>query len=205
MTEDDLRKMGMVKDANGYYRKEKTVPQPRDIEYKDKNGNVILKAKEFLPFEGFDAKRFTQDKFRTITLTLFGVPMPKQSVRSTKSGHHYQPQKTVDRKKDYQGQIKQQLPEGFIRFETEVHLTKFHCIFPPLKSFQKIKGRMDALRNGEIFYKNTKPDLVDNLKKLVFDSMSGIVCKDDSIVVTENDTAKYYGVGGCIIIELKGY
>ena len=63
---------------------------------------------------------------------------------------------------------------------------------------------MDAIRNGEIFYKNTKPDLPDNLKKLVNDAMSGLVYEDDSLIVTENDTAKYYGIGGCIIIELEG-
>jgi Holliday junction resolvase RusA-like endonuclease len=78
-------------------------------------------------------------------------------------------------------------------------------MYPPLKAFHKEKGKMEAIRNGEIFYKNTKPDLIDNLKKLVFDSMAGIVLKDDSIIVTENDTAKYYGVGGCIIITLEGY
>ena len=186
---------GFTKLADGTYIKTKTVLQPREVEYKKK----MSTHRENIVVEG------SAIGFKTITLTLFGVPMPKQSVRATKSGHFFQPQITVDRKKDYQKQIREQMPPDFVMFDTEVHLTKFHCIFPPLKAFHKIKGRMDALRNGEIFYKNTKPDLIDNLKKLVFDSMSGIVCKDDSIIVTENDTAKYYGLGGCIIITLKGY
>ena len=216
MTEDDLRKMGLVKDDNGDYRKAKTVKQPREkylpmtdckvptsLSFSRKTHKVTGSAMADVKLDKDGYFRVVQ--FRTIKLTLFGEPMPKQSVRANKDGHFYQPQKQVDRKKDYQKQIMEQLPVGFRMFTTEVHITKFHCIFQPLKKFHKIKGRMDALRNGEIFYKNTKPDLIDNLKKLVFDSMSGIVCKDDSIIVTENDTAKYYGMGGCVIITLKGY
>lgn len=140
-----------------------------------------------------------------LSLKLFGIPMAKQSVRSTKTGHHYQPKDTVDRKENYINQIIEQLPKGFVPFEKEIHVTKFHCIYPPLKAFHKIKGRMDAIRDGKVFYKNTQPDLIDNLKKLVFDSMANIVFKNDGLIVTENNTAKYYGIGGAIIIEMEGY
>jgi Holliday junction resolvase RusA-like endonuclease len=64
---------------------------------------------------------------------------------------------------------------------------------------------MDAIRNGEIFYKATRPDLPDNLKKLVNDSMSELVFRDDSIIVSEDNVKKYFGIGGCIIIEMSGY
>lgn len=203
---------GFTKLPDGTYIKTKTVDQPRDIakgitpkelihNYK-LTGTSIESQIETINSKG-DWR--VNPQLRIITLTLFGIPMPKQSVRATKSGHFFQPQITVDRKKDYQRQIREQLPADFVMFETIAHLTKFHCIFPPLKAFHKIKGRMDAIRNGEIFYKTSKPDLIDNLKKLAFDSMSGIVTKDDSLIVTENDTAKYYGIGGCIIITLKGY
>lgn len=228
---------GFTKNADGSFSKKKTSLQPRDIEiktkqfeYKDNSGKVIFKATEYLPFEGFDANKFTDKceplksscnisgtlKLRKLTLTLFGEPMPKQSVRSycTKkvdkaSGRHilahFQPKEMEERTADYIRQIKEQLPEGFIRFEERVHITKMHFIFQPLKAFHKIKGRMDAIRNGEIFYKNTKPDLPDNLKKLANDSMSALVYKDDSIIVSEDNVKKYYGVGGCIIIEMEGY
>jgi len=197
-TEGELKNMGLKQNSDGSYSKVKTVLQPRDMTL-DKIIKIYRQTGNFY----LDSTPSTS-LFRTLKLTLFGIPMPKQSVRATKSGHYYQPKETVDRKNDYIKQIKEQLPEGFIPFEHEVHVRKFHCIFPPLKAFHKIKGRMEAIRNGEIFYKNTKPDLIDNLKKLVFDSM-GDVIKNDSIIVTENDTAKYYGVGGCIIIELEGY
>lgn len=193
----DLEKMGLRQNPDGSFQKQKTVPQPRELE---KPKNPIT----------------TKQPLRKITLTLFGEPMPKQSVRAycTKkvdrsTGRHilahYQPAEQEVRVKDYQRQIREQLPPDFTRFESRVHITKMHFLFAPLKGFQKIKGRMDAIRNGEIIYKETKPDLPDNLKKLVNDSMSGLVYKDDGIIVSEDNIKKYYGIGGCIIIEMEGY
>lgn len=148
-----------------------------------------------------------------ISLKLFGEPMPKQSVRSYATGRrnkngilivdHFQPQKTVDRTKDYIKQIKEQLPAEFKIFEKQVHVTKMHFIFPPLKSFSKDK--MNRIESGELIYKTTKPDLPDNLKKLVNDSLSGLVYKDDSIIVSEDNVKKYYGTGGIVLIDLQGY
>lgn len=200
MAKEQFNLSGFQQNADGSYSKKKTVLQPREksVVYNIGN-NQTLTLKEYLPFEETEELK----KNKILKLTLFGIPMPKQSVRAA-NGHFWQPKETIERKADYQKQIKEQLPEGFKMFETEVHITKFHCIFPPLKSFHKEKGKMDAIRNGKIFYKNTKPDLIDNLKKLCFDSMDGVL-KNDSIIVTENDTAKYYGVGGCIILEMRGY
>ncbi len=194
-----------------------STPQPRESSWIKTQENKLLlnikkdnsKIEDIIWSKTLSTERIIKvageaiNPIHKITLTLFGIPLPKQSVRSS-NGHFWQPQKTVDRKKDYQRQIKEQLPKDFVKFTTEVHLRKFHCIFPPLKGFHKIKGRMDAIRNGEIFYKNTKPDLIDNLKKLCFDSLEDVI-SNDSIIVTENNTAKYYGIGGCIIIELSGY
>lgn len=143
-------------------------------------------------------------KGHVIEFTLFGIPMPKQSVRANKNGHFFQPKSATDRIKDYQKQLSSILPRSFRMFEEEVHVLKMHFIYPPLKRFHKIKGRMEAIREGEIFYKNTRPDLSDNLKKLVMDAMSGIVYKDDGIIVSEDDVKKYYGMGGAIIIKLSG-
>lgn len=199
--------MSVVPDGNGGYR----------AMTKEEKEKVISDRNKVLP--KLNAVEFAQSfpitaeecfSVRKISIKLFGIPMPKQSVRqgvNIKTGQKmfFPDTKTIGRKEDYIRQIQKQLPTDFKMFEHEVHLKKFHCIFPPLKAFHKIKGRMEAIRAGKIFYKNTKPDLIDNLKKLAFDSMSGIVLKDDSIIVTENDTAKYYGEGGCIIIELEGY
>jgi Holliday junction resolvase RusA-like endonuclease len=80
-----------------------------------------------------------------------------------------------------------------------------HFLYAPLKAFHKEKGKMEAIRNGKKYYKNTRPDLPDNMKKLVNDAMSELVYKDDSIIVSEDDVKKYYSVGGCVIIVLEGY
>ncbi len=147
---------------------------------------------------------------RKLTLILMGEPMPKQSVRSfvTKGAKptvgHYQPTEMKDRIKDYRRQICYQLPAGFTMFSHIVHIRKMHFVFAPLKSFSKTKGKMEKIHAGEIIYKTTKPDLPDNLKKLVNDSMSGLVYADDSLIATENDVAKYYGTGGMIVIEIEG-
>lgn len=204
-TEDDLRKMGLVRSEDGSYSKAKSKPQPRELEKAKviSNGNVNVsnvKRDLFLEYSHFN------DDYKTITLTLFGDPMPKQSVRSfVKNGKimHYQPKEMSDRTKDYIRQIKEQLPKDFVPFSEIVFVTKMHFIFPPLKAFHKVKGKMDAIRNGEIFYKTTKPD-IDNLSKMALDSIKDIVMVDDNLIVGISDMKKYYGVGGCIIIELKG-
>lgn len=204
-TEDDLRKMGMVRNEDGSYSKAKSKPQPRELEKAKviSNGNVNVsnvKRDLFLEYSHFN------DDYKAITLTLFGDPMPKQSVRSfVKNGKimHYQPKEMSDRTKDYIRQIKEQLPKDFVPFSEIVFVTKMHFVFPPLKAFHKVKGKMDAIRNGEIFYKTTKPD-IDNLSKMALDSIKDIVMVDDNLIVGISDMKKYYGIGGCIIIELKG-
>jgi Holliday junction resolvase RusA-like endonuclease len=197
-TQSDLDRMGLelIPGTSDQYRRKKTVLQPREI----KAAAIAIDNTKVL---------------RTVKLTLFGEPMPKQSVRSFATGaksdkgkfiiSHYQPQEMSDRVKDYQFQIRKQLPPDFKMFEEQVHITQMHFIFPPLKAFHKIKGRMDDIYQGKIIYKTTKPDLPDNLKKLVNDSMSGVVFKDDSIIVSEDNVKKYYGVGGAIIIQMEGY
>ena len=198
-TTSELSKMGMVEVSPGVWKKKLPYGIPlseKVVIEKDEKGNPLVSA-QYVQVD------FSQPRFRKISLCLFGIPMPKQSVRSTKTGHHYQPAEMKKRTEDYKRQIRKLLPDHEM-FLNEVHITKMHFVYPPLKAFHKIKGRMESIRAGEIFYKNTRPDLMDNLKKLVCDAMSGIIYKDDSIVVTENDTAKYYGTGGCIIIEMKG-
>lgn len=204
-TESDLQKLGLQKDSDGKYSKKKTVQQPRDIKFSKPTPKSYSgeKVKAIL----FDEIGCMTELplFRKITLTLFGEPMPKQSVRATKSGDFFQPKKITDRFKFYQSEIRKQLPKDFKMFETCVFVRKMHFLYAPLKSFHKEKGKMEAIRNGKKFYKNSRPDLPDNLKKLVNDAMSEIVFRDDSIIVAEDDIKKYYSIGGCVIIELEGY
>ncbi|MBW6484393.1 MAG: RusA family crossover junction endodeoxyribonuclease, partial [Vicingaceae bacterium] len=48
------------------------------------------------------------------------------------------------------------------------------------------------VENGIRIYKSTKPDLPDNLQKLVCDSLAGIVYTNDSRIVYM-EVEKYYG------------
>lgn len=211
--EEDLSKMGLTKNPDGSYSKTKTVPQPRD-----KTPTLTKMVQNLMKPIG--EKRLLQEVnplFRKITLKLFGEPMAKQSVlqgKNFKTGAKifYQPQKAIDRKSDYIKQIKEQLPKDFTPFMTVVFVRKFHCVYAPLKEFHKKKGKMESIREGKKYYKNTQPDLIDNLKKLVFDCLGKdkktgvpLVLGNDGIIVGEDNTRKYYGIGGCIIIDLEGY
>lgn len=195
--EEDLHRMGLYWDGKQYVKIKNVATQDAKL-----NTSVVKPTKVI---------DHANDNIRVLKLELFGIPMAKQSVRSTRNGLFYQPKESDERKQDYIRQIKQQLPKDFKPFTKQVFITKFHCIYPPLKSFHKKKGKMDAIRNGEIFYKNTQPDLIDNLKKLVFDCFGKdkktkipLVLDNDGIIVGEDNTRKYYGTGGMIIIEMKG-
>ena len=205
-TEDTLRAMGLQRNTDGSYSA-KTVQQPRE-----KLTQLTTKEIEDIAKKMTTERRFEKDhidaikpneEFRRISLVLLGEPMPKQSVRSTKTGHHFQPKKHVDRAKDYKRQIANQLPTDFIPFSQEVHITKYHFVYAPLKAFQKQKGVMEKIRNGEMVMKLTAGDL-DNLLKPVNDSMNDLVFKDDAIVHSIDGLKKYYGIGGCVIIEMIG-
>lgn len=229
---------GFTKQSDGSYKKNSTSIQSRNVKLKNLSDDLFKSTAinpckpskvndsfigSKVPVDLFGEEKLYEPKpLSKITLTLFGEPMPKQSVRGYATGRrnekgtlivdHFQPKKTVDRKKDYIKQIKEQLPEDFKPFMEKVFVTKFHCVYAPLKSFHKIKGRMEAIRNGEIFYKATQPDLIDNLKKLIFDCLGKdkttkipLVLGNDGIIVGEDNTRKYYGTGGMIILELAGY
>lgn len=117
--------------------------------------------------------------------------------------HAYTDSTLVTKTKEYQTMIKAQLPNDFKPFENEVHILSLDFVFTPLKSFSDKK--LKAIESSAIVYKNTRPDQVDNLKKLPFDAMNGLIYKDDSIVVNEQNIRKYYGVNPGVFIKLKGF
>lgn len=87
-------------------------------------------------------------------------------------------------------------------FNEIVMIEKLLVIFSPLKSFSK--SQLTAVNSGYFIHKATKPDLPDNLKKFLFDCMSGVVYKDDGIIVSEKETHKLFGKEPGYYIELKG-
>lgn len=140
-------------------------------------------------------------ELQTLKLVIMGEPMSKQSFLVGK-GRGYTPAKQVYERNRIIPIISNQLPLNWKLWTQEVHITMMHFIFPLLKKHGK-QVRI-AIENGQRFYKTTTPDMPDNLKKLTLDAMSKLVYKDDALICTENDIAKYYGINPGTIIHLKG-
>lgn len=148
-----------------------------------------------------------------IKIVLKGEPIAKQSVRA----YIFQPNKWIKpqirfhqnpehikRKKEYQKQIIQQLPKGFKIFTNKVYLEQFEVMYKASKTIQRSKKKMKFIEEGGIIEKTTQPDLMDNLKKLPFDSMQGLIFSNDGLICREYDTSKVYGLENKITIILSG-
>ncbi|HCK98716.1 MAG TPA: hypothetical protein DHW42_01230 [Candidatus Marinimicrobia bacterium] len=131
----------------------------------------------------------------------FGKPFAKQSTRFTCSGFAYTPAKIKTAENNIRAQAIQQLPKGFVLFQGEIFITKCHFIFVPPKSMRK--RDLKKIKDGEIVYKKTRPDLTDNLFKGLIDSLSGIVFSDDSRIVAMDNVKKYYGFVPRIELEIQ--
>lgn len=93
--------------------------------------------------------------------------------------------------------IKGQLPFGFELWTGPIAVTKLHYIFYPPKK------HLEAVERKELVLVVTRPDMTDNLNKLVFDAMKKIVYLDDSQVCVMDNVMKYYGLQPRTIIELR--
>ena len=139
----------------------------------------------------------------SITFILDISPQSKQSVSFGK-GHAY----TNSKKKKYQNDlitlIKLQKPSGFKTFTKPVKVDRLRYYFEPTKTMlknKKIKGKLDL---DLPVYHIVRPDMIDNLKKALFDALTiaGIL-KDDSIVCWEDNVKKLYRYKSGIEIELS--
>lgn len=144
-----------------------------------------------------------------LQLIIPGTPQPKQSVRSTittdKVGRlkirHHQTEKVQANEKAISLQARVQLPKGFAAFTGPVAVTKLHYYFKPQKHWPKYK--LEELKAGKIFYKNTKPDVTDNLAKPLFDALEGLIFINDSQICKMDNVAKMYGLEPRIEIEFE--
>nr|WP_315026037.1 RusA family crossover junction endodeoxyribonuclease [uncultured Chryseobacterium sp.] len=144
-----------------------------------------------------------------IALKILGIPQPKQSVRSrvakTKTGktfvRHYQTNDIKRNERNLAFDVKSQLPVGFVPSSKALHVSKLLYVFPPQKGWSQRK--MKQLEAGEVFYRDVKPDLTDNLNKPLFDALQGIVYINDSQVVKMSNVSKIYGTVPRIEIEFE--
>lgn len=134
---------------------------------------------------------------KNLKLTVLGTPKPKQSARfRIVKGKgkpfiaSYQKQEVKDTERNFAWDVKSQLPKGFIPYDCPIGV-KLLFVFPVLKGFSKTK--MKQIEDGEIIYKDTKPDLVDNAVKLAMDSIEGIVFVNDSRIC-KVESEKIYGL-----------
>ncbi len=143
---------------------------------------------------------------QTLKFKILGIPQPKQSARFRiqKFGNKsfvksYQTKEVVQNERNIAFDIKSQLPEGFIPFDSALRV-KVLFVFPPLKGWTKTKLR--NLESGMRIYKTTKPDLTDNLMKGTMDAMNGIIFTDDA-VIAEVESKKIYGLVPRIELEFE--
>jgi Holliday junction resolvase RusA-like endonuclease len=137
--------------------------------------------------------------------TILGIPQAKQSARfRIQKGANgksfvksYQSAEIKDKERNIAYDIKSQLPVGHIPLDGALGL-KALFVFPPGKWSKK---KLAALAAGEVFYKETRPDLQDNLMKMTSDAMNGIVYTDDSRIC-KTETQKIYGLVPRIEIEI---
>lgn len=131
-----------------------------------------------------------------IEFEILGKPLGKARPRVTRKGFTYTPQKTVNYENLIRWTFQSKFPnhkpfEGYIEAEIK-------AIFDVPKSYSK-KKKLELL-DGNCNYDHT-PD-VDNVAKIVLDSLNGIAYKDDS-QVTVLKVIKEYGDQAKIIVKLK--
>lgn len=140
-------------------------------------------------------------------VVIIGTPKAKQSARfraitSKKTGKtfvsSYQKKEVVENEKNIAFDVKSQLPLGFVPFDQAIGVQILY-VFPLLSSFtKKQKKIIDA---GGIIYKDTKPDLTDNLNKGLFDACEGILYTNDSRICKVEST-KIYGTRPRVELEI---
>ena len=140
-----------------------------------------------------------QSPLSKLELVFDARPTPHQSVRFTRNGHSYKPQKIVDYQLHIISLVKGQLPVGFeiIPAGSLIFIDKLHYQYAYPKAFSKKKRQQDKI------YKQTKPDLQDNLNKAFLDALEGVVYEQDQNIVCINNLEKYYGETDKITLTLK--
>lgn len=142
-----------------------------------------------------------QNSQHKLTIIIPGTPIPKQSVRMSKFGA-YQPPELVYAKKKIKADIQVQLPKDFKIWDGPLQVSRIAFVYEYLKGHTK-KQRLQYHETGMPIPKITRPDMVDNLKKLPFDCMTGLVYQDDGQICYEREIRKYFGEEAFTLIEIE--
>lgn len=138
-----------------------------------------------------------------LNLTFDITPTPKQSVRFAE-GRAYQTTKIVNTEKVIKILAKKQLPKDFTKFESCPLKAEVVYVFQYNKSLSQkaVQAILEGEQKGEYVRKFTKPDVTDNLNKLLFDSLQGIVYENDS-QISDFHATKVYGKADKIILKIS--
>ena len=132
---------------------------------------------------------------------ILGKPQGKARPRIGKFGA-YTPQKTVLYEKTVKDTFKKQFP-NFEPITGEIKV-KIEAVFEVPKSYSKKKREgllpIEGVEHSGAGYTH-KPD-VDNISKIILDSLNGLAYKDDS-QVTCLLVFKEYGYENKVIVELE--
>lgn len=134
-----------------------------------------------------------------IVFTILGKPRPKQSVQFTKTGIAYQPTEVKLLQQNIRAQVVNQIPKNFVPWKGPLFVSCVY-VFPFTTSLtKKLKKQV---KKGKILYKDSRPDLTDNLNKPLFDAMNEIVFMDDS-QICKFEAVKYYDEIPKILVTIQ--
>ena len=131
-----------------------------------------------------------------IRFTIPGAPVGKGRARSTKSGHHYTPEKTRNYEELVSSSGMLAVPWSYLT-ERPVRLSLVFYL-PIPKSWSK-KDRLQA-QEGKVHHTG-KPDL-DNLIKSVSDGLNGVIYVDDA-QIKAIDAMKVYDINPRVEVEIE--
>tara|TARA_Y100000289_G_C3889703_1_gene133271 strand:- start:217 stop:639 length:423 start_codon:yes stop_codon:yes gene_type:complete len=135
-----------------------------------------------------------------MVIRIEGNPRPYQSVRFTRKGIAYKSKEAREHADFLKRTIQAQVPEDHELWDGPIIIQKATFCFTHPKSWSKKK--VAELESGVTFYKDTKPDLHDNLFKAVIDAMEGIIFTNDSRIVKLESAQKIWGIVGYTEISL---
>lgn len=128
-------------------------------------------------------------------------PVPVQSARFYHVGkfiRSYQPEKIKSFKQLLKIYALEQLPDDFKLIDSPISIEVDFVFLPPQSLRKKDLKRIE---DGEIVYKDKKPDITDNLMKGTVDALTKVVWTDDSRIV-QVKSRKRYGTAPGIFINI---
>lgn len=136
---------------------------------------------------------------------LYGKPKAVQSFRlAVVNGfaRKFQPKEQIEWKNWIRLQVSQRLDPKFKMIEDQPIEIEVAYMYAPPKSWSKKKMR--TLEEVGYIWKTTKPDVSDNLNKGLIDALTGLLWRDDSLIV-DCHAKKYYSQTEGIFIEISTY